>query len=315
MKAIKGGGGIDTLIEVLMQGDYGLVEAMYGPAVDTVLSSLRHVICAPGDNLLSAGDFSQIEARIVLALAGQHDKTAMLAAGMDPYCDNASQVYGRKITKTDVEERQIGKNSVLGLGFQMGALKYFARYCPNKSLEFAQHVVNVYRKEWAPEVPKLWGALGWASTETVWTGEPHEEYGVEYRLEDIWLTARLPSGRKLWYPFPEKTRRAMPWDANDVRPGWSYRVRKAGKIRRVHAFGGLLTENVVQALARDVMVPALIKCKRENVPVILTVHDEVVTEQGDEKLLHQIMLDVPDWVRHMGVPIAAETWSGRRYKK
>jgi DNA polymerase bacteriophage-type len=182
-----------------------------------------------------------------------------------------------------------------------------------------QQVVKTYREDWAPCVPKMWDDLGEASFQTVHTGNPHEAYGVLYQLEDRWLTARLPSGRRLWYFNPQLTKRAMPWDETDVRMGWSYQQMKKGQLATIHAFGGLLTENVIQGLARDLMVNAMFKLEKNGFPIILTVHDEIVcepmAEDADEKAFEQIMCDSPDWAKRMKMPIAVETWKGDRYRK
>ena len=307
-----------ALVDAIMTGDPDYVEMLFGPAVETVVSSLRHAIIAdPGKQFIS-GDFAGIEARVVLALAGQHDKTELMASGADVYCHMASRIFGRPIDKKkDPEERQTGKNSVLGLGFQMGWRKFKARYAKDKPDDFAQRVVETYRNEWAPLVPKLWFALEGAAVRTVHERNPHEAYGVFFQLEDLWLTARLPSGRKLWYFNPQATRKAMPWDETDIRLAWTYQTKKLGKWVTVDAYGGLITENVVQALARDILVDAMFKCEQENLPVVLTVHDEILIEsdRGDEKMLTQIMENKAPWVHEMQVPIAVETWSGERYKK
>ena len=312
---------VELVVEAIMSGDPAYVEMMLGPAVEVVVGGLRHALVADHDRQYVAGDFAGIEARFVLALAGQHDKTALMASGADVYCDMASQIYGRPINKkTDPAERQTGKNSVLGLGFQMGARKFQARYAKDQPLEFAQRVVDTYRKEWAPCVPDLWYALERAAVRTVHDRTPHEAYGVLYQLEDGWLTARLPSARKLWYFNPRPTRKAMPWDETDIRPSWTYQAMKMGQWKTIDAFGGLLTENVIQGLARDLMVAAMFKCERENLPIVLTVHDEIVAEplasQTDAKIiLEQAMTDMPQWAREIRVPVAVEAWTGQRYKK
>jgi DNA polymerase len=94
---------------------------------------------------------------------------------------------------------------------------------------------------------------------------------------------------------------------------------KQGHMVTVNAYGGLLTENVVQALARDLMVTAMFKAERENMPVILTVHDEIVSEVrsdlADAKALRQIMEDRPAWAMELGIPVSAETWTGDCYRK
>lgn len=310
----------EALVAALMTGDPAYVEMLFGPAVETVLSSLRHCIVADPDKILVAGDYAQIEARITLAWCGQMDKVKMLAEGLDPYCDMASDIYGRKITKADVEERQIGKNSVLGLGFNMGAPKFHDRYCPKQPMEFAQKVVDTYRKVWAPEVPKLWRALDQAATRAVWDRKPQEAYGVVFSLVDEWLQARYPDDSVMMYPHPETTRRAMPWDETDVRPGWCFKATKQGQRRTVHAFGGLLAENGAQHMARQLLVNAGKKCERENMPLVFTVHDEAIAEaerkrRDLETILKQIMEDSPRWAVSMQIPVKAEVWSGPRYRK
>lgn len=322
---------VDALVATLMTGDHEYVASCYGPAVETVVSSLRHTICADPGNALVAGDYASIEARLVLAMAGQHDKTALMASGADVYVDMALGIYDMpRFDVTDkekvkafkiehLEKRQVGKNTILGCGFQMGAPKFHDRYCPDQPTEFAEKVIKTYRNDWAPCVPKMWYGLQEAAIRAVWDGRAQEAYGVVYQLEDAWLTARLPSGRKLWYFSPRKTRRAMPWDADDVRPGFSYLVWKNGQRRVVDAYGGLLTENVVQGTARDLLRDAMVICRKQNLPMVLTVHDELVLEQAerdaDPKVLQQIMEDIPAWAKALKVPVESEVWAATRYKK
>lgn len=310
---------IDVVVAAIMSGDPELVEAMLGPPVETVVGGLRHAIIADKHHTLVSGDFAQVEARVLLALAGQDDKVALLASGSDPYLDMASQIYRRPVTKQDKAERQVGKNSVLGLGFQMGAAKFMDRYGQGQDLEFFKEVVRVYREEWAPGVPKLWYALEKAAVRAVWDKTPHEAYGVRYELEDGWLAARLPSGRKLWYWNPQPIRKAMPWDETDVRPSWTYQARKMGRQVTVDAYGGLLTENVVQGLARDLLVEAMIRAEDAGLPIVLTVHDELLAEPHESAAstlaLEEIMVYRSDWAKGLNIPVAVDTWAGERYRK
>lgn len=310
----------ETLVAAIMTGDAEYVEMVVGAPVEAVISSLRHAIIAEPGCMLVAGDFSQIEARIVLALAGQTDKVKLLADGGPVYEDMAEAIYGYPVNKKDhPEERQLGKNTVLGCGFQMGWEKFMDRYARGKGEEFCKNIIDTYRQEWAPEVPKLWFALEEAALETMRDRTPHVAYGVTYALEGSWLTALLPSGRKLYYYEPKLDRKAMPWDETDIRECWSYSARKMGKWVRVYAYGGHLTENVVQALARDLMVNAMLHCQACNLPIVLTVHDEIVLEvpksDADPVLLKHLMETTPQWAQDIGIPVAAETWMGARYKK
>jgi DNA polymerase len=313
-------GDVDAKVAALMTGDPEYVEALFGPAVETTLSSLRHLIIPRPGRSLVVGDFASIQARIVLALAGQTDKVALIRDGKPgaAYISMAESIYGRDIDKEDDrEEYTIGKSTVLGCGFQMGAPKFHLRYCPHKPREFAETVIAAYRDDWAPKVPELWYALGQAAVKTVWDKRPHEAYGCLYQLEDGWLTCRIPSGRKLWYFNPQATRDVMPWDEDDIRMGWTYQATKMGQWRTIHGFGGLMTQNVVSGLARDLLVKAMFDCEANGFPVVLNVHDELVTEpkNGSAELLHQIMIDAPAWACNMGIPVDAETWQGDRYRK
>lgn len=300
--------------------------------VSAVTSALRSCLVAGKGRFLCAGDFSTIEVRVLLGIAGQHDKLKMIADGLDPYLDFADDVEPLGLSgdtkqdkKTFAKVRQdIGKPGVLGCGFQMGADKLWRKDGKGRwGMDTAERIIQTYRKEWAPEVPKLWYGLQEASTKAVWDRRPQEYNGIVYALEDGWLTCRLPSDRKLYYFNPRKTKRHMPWSTEenpDIRDGWSYTAKKQGKLVTVDAYGGLLTENVVQAGARDVMYDRALVADAEGLPLVLTVHDENVTEpeahrSDAEKCLQQIMEDAPAWARALGIPIAAECWVGDRYRK
>lgn len=310
----------EHLVSAIMTGCPTEVEIAIGPPVESVVSSLRHaIIAAPGRTLLS-GDFAGVEARFVLAVAGQYDKTELMAAGMDAYCDMAGLVYKRAITKKDEAERHIGKGAVLGLGFNLGYKKFKAKVAQKESEDFCKEVVRIYREDWAPMVPQLWYGLNDAAMNAVYGRQGSTvSHNVEYKMEDRWLTARLPSGRKLWYFNPVRVNRAMPWDETIVRPSWTYQQMKMGQFKTIDAFGGLLTENVIQALARDLMVAAMFRLEENGFPIILTVHDEIVCEplkeDADEKAFQEIMSEVPDWAKKIKVPVAVETWKGDRYRK
>lgn len=310
----------DIVVAAIMSGDPDYIRMILGEPVETVVSGLRHAMIPDPGRLYLSGDYAQIEARIVLALAGQYDKLDIMRAGGSLYTDMGQLIFNRPIDKKkDPAEYQIGKNTVLGLGFGMGAKKFRSRYAKDQPIEFSERVIKLYRDEWAPMVPKVWYALGDAAVRTVWDGAPHEAYGVLYQLEDGWLSARLPSGRKIWYRNPQKTREAMPWDDTDVRASWTYQAMKMGVWKTIKAYGALLTENVVQALARDVLVAGMFRLEANGFPLVLTVHDEALAEplerQVDEKLFAEVMTEPTAWVKALQVPIAVETWAGQRYKK
>ena len=318
----------DLMVDAIMTGDYEHVETTIGPAVEVIVSSLRHSLVPNPGRVFLSGDYAGIQARVVLAVAGQWDKIDLFSddrtgkQGVDIYLDMASDIYERTCTKDDTVERQTGKNTVLGLGFQMGPPKFQVKYAKDRPLAFSEKVVQTYRKVWAPKVPYLWYGLGDAAVECVWSGEPQESHGVEYRMENGAMSVRLPSGRKIWYQQPKPTREVMPWrneDGGEVKKrGFRYHVMKMGQWKEVKAFGGLLTENVVMGIEVDIQRRAQMLCEKNGFPVVLEVYDEVVVEPevgADEKAFKQILLDVEPWVKYLQIPIAVETWMGDRYKK
>ena len=309
----------DVLVPLIKSGDANLLADVFGSPVDVVSSGLRHALVPDKGNVFHAFDFMTIEARIVLALAGQFDKVQLIQSGVDIYCDMAQSIYKKPINKKEhPKERQTGKNSVLGLGFQMGPSKFKLRYAKDETMEFAKHVVDTYRQEFAPKVPELWYAIDEAATKCVWDKAPTETHGLRFQLEGGWMTMRLHSGRKLYYWSPMPVKRRMPWDENDVRQGWRFMAKKGGRWNIVDAYGGLLTENAVQAIARDALCDRMLALDAEGHDIVLTVHDEIVVEaaeNSDNIAIEQIMLERSDWLKNLGVPISVEPWSGDCYRK
>lgn len=316
---------VDAKVDAIMTGDPGWVKAVTGvEPVELVVGSLRHAIKAAPGRILMSGDYTGIQLRTLLALAGQHDKCDLLAAGGNAYCDMGRQIYGREIDKhKDVKEYTTSKAGVLGLGFQMGAPKFVwsaAKGGSTITLEESKIVVDVYRKDWAPMVPKLWYGLSQASVDCVWAGEEQESHEILYRMEDRWLVAEAPNGSTIQYYDPQPVTRKMPWSTEekpDFRKGFSYRVEKQGRLVTRDAFGGQLTENIVMKIEREMVEAAKRKLEDNGFCPIMEAHDEIVCEPltRDLDAFKQIMEDVPRWVREMKIPVHVDTWIGDRYRK
>ena len=314
----------DVIVAALSSGDWELVDAMLGPPVEMVVNGLRHALVAGKGRVFVAGDYTQVELRGLMAHAGQADKVKLLADGLSPYQDLAGQIFKRPIDKKkDPFEYDIGKHAVLGLGYQMGKGTFQRRYVPDRTEEFCEEVVQTYRREWAPEVPKHWRGLEDAALATVYSKQPHSFHGVEFRLERDWMTARLPSGRKVYFFKPEACRKVMPWrDENGdhvIKNAWSYWHMKQGVWTKDYAFGGHLTGVITQAIARDLLVFAMPKLEANGFPIVLTVHDEIVAEplltDADEIAFSQLMTERPQWAAAMNFPVKVDTWVSDRYRK
>jgi DNA polymerase len=301
----------------------------WGEPVEVLVSSLRFAIAAQ-NGLFGGGDFSGIEARILLALAGQRDKLDLFARGYDVYRDMAAEIFGLdkavflavdELTPEQAEQRQTGKNSVLGLGFGMGPTKFYDRYCAAQGEGFAQRAVNIYRNQWAPLVPRLWYSLERAALRAMF--DPGSiaaaECGIEYQFEEKaglpFLVCRLLNGKEIRYANARIEDRETP--RGEIRPAISYWAIKDHRWRKVIAWHGHLTENAIQGLARELLVDAIFRFEARGCPVVLHCHDEIVVEHPDitAAMVEEIMSELPEWAADIGLPVAVEAWIGSRYRK
>lgn len=193
--------------------------------------------------------------------------------------------------------------------------------------DVAWKAVNGYRTLYA-RIKQFWRDIEDAATNavrnkgTVYTVGLRDSIKYVFRGQFLWCI--LPSGRPLAYGKPQIKLCEVPWEDEETgkpakRPGLTAlgvdSFTRRWKRRRL--YGGLLTENVVQAMARDLMAAAWIRADKAGYPVILTVHDELVTEpalgEGDLDEFLELMTTLPKWAK--GLPVAAEGWRGERYRK
>src|ERR1035437_8485880 len=193
--------------------------------IDNVMLALSEglrgvIIAGPGQQLYVA-DYSAIEARVVMWLAGQEDALDIFRRGEDIYLDMASTIYHRVCTKDDhPKERQLGKATILGCGFQMGASRFVdtaALYGITIDEDFSKGVVDAYRAKY-PKVKVLWYDMEQAAVDalhqdnegiSVFCGADNSRIG--WLLDGRFLYCILPSGRRLAYPNPQLTPRKTPW--------------------------------------------------------------------------------------------------------
>jgi DNA polymerase len=321
----------EELVAAIKTGDPDALRE-WGKPIDVLVSGLRHAIAAANGNLLGAGDFAMIEACVLLALAGQHDKCALIASGLDVHRDMAARIYGlnrdaflaidkQELTAEQTEQRRVGKNGVLSCGYQISAETFYQRYCRHLGEEgkaLAAKIVGIYRYQWAPAVPALWRDLEKAArTAMVRPGKISvANCGITY-----WLTTRaglpcliceLLNGKLLHY-FNARITGQDDWG----RARWTYWGYRNGQWREVEPYGGQLTENVVSALARELLVDRMFGFEEAGYPIVFTVHDEVVVEHPEitKAAMEALMTIRPAWAEKLGVPVAAEAWVGKRYRK
>lgn len=300
------------------------LRAMYGSPLRSIANMMRNLLVASPGHLLVAGDFNQIEARVNAALAGEESKLAAFRAvdageADDIYCTTAAGIYGYPVRKkTHKMERQVGKIAELASGFQ-GSVGAWLRFGADR-LGWTEDQIKEKVAAWRaahPNIAKSWKGYQEAATAAVARpGEVFSYRQIAYSVRGQWLLCRLPSGRVIHYFRPELC------EDRFGGPSFSYEANKqlsgGGRAwRRIVAYGGLLCENVVQAVSRDIMVAAAFRCEEAGFPVVLTVHDELVCEvpvdEADPSVLEQLLSITPTWAQ--GWPIRAEAWAGRRYQK
>lgn len=243
---------------------------------------LRKSVLADDGHVICVADSGQIEARVNGWLWGQDDlmdafrasdtwdKAKGVARGKDrdAYCQFGDLVYGREITTNDKMERFVGKVCVLGLGFQMGAPKLQMTLAKGAlggppvffTLEQCQRIINAYRRKNNKIV------AGWeickGIIEDMAMGRAGSHGPISWEANTIWL----PNGMSLKYPDLKKRLNDQGWDE------WTY---QSGDQRK-KLYGGLLCENIVQALARIIVAKQMLMIDAKH-RVVLTTHDEVGT--------------------------------------
>lgn len=311
----------EELWEHVTQGDLSWIDA-HGGVMKVLSAGLRGAIVASPGKHLYVADYASIEARVLFWLANDQEMLDLFRRGEDIYCDMASQIYKKPINKHDhPNERQLGKAAILGLGYQMGWAKFVdtakAQYGITIEDKFAQTVVETYReKRW--RVKQMWGEQHEAAIDACGSSHPIRCGKVTWHREGRFVYCTLPSGRRLAYPFAEVAKREVPWGG--TRDAFTYMTINTlnHQWQRQTSYGGLLVENIVQAVSRDLMADAMQRCEQSGVYApILSVHDEVIAEAhpvlGSVKEFEQIIRTAPRWAK--GCPIEVEGWAGLRYKK
>lgn len=277
---------------------------------------LRLSILAPRGNRLVVADSGQIEARVNAWISEQDDLLAAFAAQSkdsptDVYTKFASTIYGREITKADNLERFIGKIAVLGLGYSMGAPKLQATLALGTmgpavflELDLCKKIVNLYRRM-NFKIAAFWKRCE-AIIDDMITGTEGSYKCLRWEKECLWL----PNGMRLKYPGLR-----CDFGENGFK---EYTYQRKGITTKI--YGGLLCENIVQALARIVIGEQLLElADGYKYRIATTTHDELVacvkTAQAKKcfKDMWKVMTTPPDWCSEL--PLSAEGGWAENYSK
>ena len=281
------------------------------PSRDKKKKTLKNAVIPPDDYVVINCDSSQIEARILVWLAGQEDVIQQFANGEDVYSVFATKIYDRPISKADPVERFVGKTCILGLGYGTGALKlqHTLKTSPPGAIvteDEAKEFVKTYRDA-NDKVIELWREGDRVIKTLVdWPkGKKPFYYGKNKCLEVHPEGIKLPNGLMIRYP-------ELHLNTEETKSQYVYKSRKGP----VSIWGGSLVENVVQALARIVVGEQMLEIQKRH-RVALTVHDAAVIlvpeSEKDEAMKYVIecMSVPPEWAR--GLPVACEAKYGHSY--
>lgn len=344
---------IEAAIAAVLDGTENI---LVDDIMESMSSAIRSALIAGPGRKLVVSDLSNIEGRDLAWIAGEDWKLKAFAdydAGLGPDLYIASYARSFNLEPGDVgkPERQIGKVQELSMGYEGGVGAYVTmaatygmdldelaeRALPTfdtdvlrdaeavwqwarrkgRTLGLSQRVYTAaegLKRLWRdahPATVSLWYAASNAAKAAVLhPGTVHKAGRLEFDRKGAWLRLRLPSGRYLLYPNPKVdetgTLSYAAW--NVYRKAWCHEP----------TYGGKLVENACQAVARDVMAYAMPEAELAGYPVVLTVHDELVTEPDDSdeftaEGLSTILATNPSWAD--GLPLAAKGFETQRYRK
>ena len=270
-------GEIEVTRALVQARDLEMLEMVFDSVPDTLSQLIRTALVAKPGHTFLVSDYAAIEARVIAYLAGEQWRMDVFAQGGDIYCSSASQMFKVPVEKHGVNGhlRQKGKVAELACGYGggVGALKAFGADKMGLSEQEMQDIVTQWRQA-SPTIPRLWRDTEDAAKRAL--ENPGKTFGipcgVKYHKDKDALRCKLPSGRILTY-----------WNArlengSIVFVGQNQTTRQWEKT---DTWGGKLTENIVQAYARECLAVAMVRLEAAGWRIVFHVHDEVVIEAPD----------------------------------
>ncbi len=316
---------IELARDLVRRKETGALRMIYGSVPDTLSQLIRTAFVASPGNVLIDADFSAIEARVISWLAGEEWRLQAFRDGKDIYCESASQMFGVPVVKHGVngELRAKGKIAELALGYQggTGALINMGALDMGLTEEELPEIVTRWRDA-NSKIRNLWYAMDSAAIDVIGRGGTAVVNGLKLSREyDIAqgvskLVIQLPSGRCLYYINPSLGTNQF-GGSSIIYNGVDQTTKR---WKQIETYGGKLTENCVQAIARDALAGALDRLEAAGLPVVFHVHDEVVIDAKPFASNKEMLKKVTDimaapipWAPTL--PLNAEGWVGDFFTK
>lgn len=303
------------------------IKIIYGNVPDTLSQLIRTAFVPSPGNVFVVADFSAIEARVIAWLAEEQWRLDVFATHGKIYEASASAMFGVAIElikkgNPEYDLRQKGKVAELALGYQGGAGALISMGALDKKMGLTEEELPEIVHRWRAanrRIVDLWYSLDGAAIEVMRTGRPVGIKGLifaresDYRNQQDFFTITLPSKRKLYYPKPFLQKNKFERDALHYY-GVDQDTKKWGVIS---TYGGKLTENVVQAIARDCLAESIFRVNAAGYQIVMHVHDEVVIDvpenQADLNGVCELMGQPISWAP--GLLLKAAGFDTAYYKK
>ena len=298
--------------DTVKDGDYDLLTCLYD-SIPELLSELVRTALIPREGYkFVIADFSSIEARVLSWLAGEQWRMDVFAANGDIYCETASRMFKKPVVKHGVngELRAKGKQAELACGYggSVGALKSMGAIEAGMSEDELQPLVDLWRQS-NPKIVSLWYEIDRAAKKAIIGKTRTECHGLIFECRSGMLFIHLPSGRMLSYVKPKIGinrfgTESITYEGVDGTRHWG----------RLETFGGKLTENVVQALSRDILCYAMKTLSSSFITA--HIHDEVILECSpgvSVDAVCKLMERTPPWAE--GLVLKADGYQSEFYRK
>jgi DNA polymerase len=293
-------------------GDYEMLRLLYEDVPDTLSQLIRTAFVPKPGYKFIVSDFSAIEARVIAHLAGEAWRTEVFRNNGDIYCASASAMFGVPVEKHGVNDhlRQKGKIAELALGYggSVGALKAMGALEMGLQESELQPLVDAWR-EANPQITAFWWAVDRAVKQTVQNHTDTEVNGIGFHYESGFLFITLLSGRRLAYVKPRMGENQFGGESVTYMG-----VNAAKKWDRLESYGPKFVENIVQAIARDILMYAMQTLR--NCFIVAHVHDEMIIEADRRMSLDAVceqMGRTPPWAT--GLLLRADGYECEFYRK
>ena len=304
---------LDLARSLVKNRDYETMEILYESPSDILSQLIRTAFIPKEGTRFIISDFSAIEARVLAWLAGEQWVLDAFENGEDIYCRTASRMFGVPVEKHGVNGhlRQKGKIATLACGYQgaLGALKAMGGIEMGLSEDELQSIVDSWR-EANPNIVSLWWDIDAVVKRVVKTRIKEEYKNLVISYEKGILFIQLPSKRRLAYP---KAKIGMNRFGGEsiVYEG----IVVGNKWDKIESYGGKFVENIVQAIARDILAEAMMRLEKKGFNIVMHIHDEVVIESDSSSIeeINEIMSIVPRWAP--GLILDADGFESEFYKK